>query len=210
MFLLTSSSRLLGWMFFLLTAFIGLAIVVDHYPINELDVMTSKLVQRYHHPLLDSLMLGISFFGELPYSLLLVLLIALSYFLKGYRKVAYFVLSISLSGLLILAVKSFINRPRPTSAYVRLVEENRYESFPSGHVLSYWLFFGFMIFLMQELKEIKPLWRKRIAWISWLLFLSIPISRIYLGAHWVSDTIGGMLLGLFCLLPLCHFYKKGE
>ncbi|RZL41132.1 MAG: phosphatase PAP2 family protein, partial [Pedobacter sp.] len=118
--------------------------------------------------------------------------------------------SILVSGLIILAIKNLINRPRPTAFYVRLVEVNRFQSYPSGHVLSYVLFFGFLIFLMDRLPTIPKATRNVVTYLSAFLMIFIAPSRIYLGAHWFTDTLGGFLLGLICLFPLCYFYLKKE
>lgn len=185
-----------------------LSVLIVQHPIPNLDVKISLWVQQYHSDWLDKLMLGISFFGELPYSLLMVLLISGIFFRLKYKREAYFLLAISLSGLLILGLKNIIDRPRPTAFYVRLVEINRFHSFPSGHVMSYFIFFGFLIVLMYKLPNISPGIKKAVSYIASFLIVSIPISRIYLGAHWFTDTLGGLLLGLLCLLPLCHFYFK--
>jgi len=197
--------------FLLLFAIIGFILLgfwVTINPIPELDLQISLFVQKHHSDVMDKIMLGISLFGELPYSLLMVVLIALLFYLFKYKRESYFILSILSSGLVILGVKSIINRPRPTEFYVRLVEINRFQSFPSGHVMSYFLFFGFMIVLMRHLKSIPRLTRNIISYSSLFFIFTIPFSRIYLGAHWFSDTIGGILLGLICLCPLSYFYLK--
>lgn len=192
----------------LIIAFIALAFFVSANPIPAFDLNISLFVQKYHSDALDKIMLGISLFGELPYSFILVILVALLFYVFKYKREAFFVFSILLSGLVILGVKNIINRPRPTEFYVRLVEINRFRSFPSGHVLSYILFFGFMILLMYQLKTIPLLTRRIISYFSAFFMITISFSRVYLGAHWFSDTLGGLILGLLCLIPLSYFYLK--
>ncbi|WP_316785284.1 phosphatase PAP2 family protein [Pedobacter frigiditerrae] len=194
----------------LIISFILLGNFVSHHPVPLFDHKISLFVQKYHSDTLDKIMLGISIFGELPYSLLLVIIIAGLFHIYKYKRESYYIASILLSGLIILGVKNMVNRPRPTAFYVRLVEINRFHSFPSGHVLSYFLFFGFMIILMRTLKDIPKALRRAVTYFSWFLILTIAFSRIYLGAHWFSDTIGGFILGLICLFPLCYFYFKKE
>lgn len=192
----------------LISSFVLLSIFVVQYPIPTFDQKVSQFVQNYHSDTLDKIMLGISFFGELPWSLLMVLVIAAIFFLFKFKREAYYITSILSSGLIILGIKNIIDRPRPTEFYVRLVEINRFQSFPSGHVLSYVLFFGFMIVLMQSLKTIPIVTRRIVTVISAFYLLTVAFSRIYLGAHWFTDTIGGILLGLACLCVLSHFYLK--
>lgn len=192
----------------LVISFIVLSFLVVKHPVPHLDVQISLLVQKIQSPTLDQIMLAISFFGELPWSLIMVLLVAILFFTAKFRREAYFIASILSSALVILGIKNIINRPRPTEFYVRLVEINRFQSFPSGHVMSYVLFFGFIIILMRNLKTIPQRLKQIITFISLFLMILIPISRVYLGAHWLSDTIGGFILGLICLYPLCYFYFK--
>lgn len=192
----------------LTTSFITLAALLSHYPVLNFDIQVSQFLQKHHSVFLDKLMLSISIFGELPWSLLLVVLIAVIFFILKYRRESYYILSILLSGLVILGVKNIISRPRPTAEYVRLVEVNRFQSFPSGHVMSYLIFFGFMIVLMKTMKGINQQLRNFITYLSGVLIVTIPFSRIYLGAHWFSDILGGFLLGLIYLIVLCFFYLK--
>ncbi|RZJ64797.1 MAG: phosphatase PAP2 family protein [Flavobacterium sp.] len=192
----------------LIIAFIALTAFVIKHPLPEIDFSISKFVQQYHSDTLDKVMLAISFFGELPWSLVMVLVVAGIFFAFKHRREAYFITAILASGLVILGAKHIFNRPRPTELQVRLVEINRFQSFPSGHVTSYILFFGFMIVLMKYMKNLSSTTRKVITYISAFYMITIPISRIYLGAHWFTDVMAGLLLGLICLYPLSFFYLK--
>ena len=59
--------------------------------------------------------------------------------------------------------------------------------YPSGHMLRSVLLFG-AVFL---------LWRNKFARVLLLVALvGMAVSRVYLGVHWASDVIGGVLLGL--------------
>jgi len=206
---MTKKPRLLVSLFiFLILIFIGLSVLIAYNPILQFDINVSLAVQEYQAKWLDYLMLAISLFGELPWSLLSVLAVAAIFYVNKLKRESYFIALVLFSGLVILGIKNIINRPRPTSFYVRLVEVNRFQSYPSGHVLSYVLFFGFLIVLMQNLKTIDKVWRNLITTISVFLVIMIAPSRIYLGAHWFTDTLGGFLLGLICLFPLTYFYLK--
>lgn len=192
----------------LIIAFIALTAFIIQHPLPNIDLAISMFVQKHHSATLDKFMLAISFFGELPWSLVMVLAVAAVFFAAKHRREAYFITAILASGLVILGAKHIFNRPRPTALQVRLVEINRFQSFPSGHVTSYILFFGFMIVLMKYMKHLSTTTRKVITYLSAFYIIAIPISRIYLGAHWFTDVIAGLLLGLICLYPLCYFYLK--
>lgn len=201
-------NTLLSILVLLILSFTTLSVFIAKHPILPFDIKASLLVQKLQSSWMDKVMLAISFFGELPYSLLSVLVVAAIFYWQKFRREAFYISMVLFSGLIILGVKNIINRPRPTTFYVRLVEVNRFQSYPSGHVLSYVLFFGFLIILMRTLKQIPQITRNVITYISAFLVIMIAPSRIYLGAHWLTDTIGGFLLGIICLFPLCYFYFR--
>lgn len=188
--------------------FIILTILVIIFPRSFIDLEFSQEVQEHKNPLLDSAMKLVSWFGYFPGSAIVVLLAALTFFIFRYRKEALYVLLTAASGLISSLVKILVNRPRPAEPLVRIVQKVNQQSFPSGHVLFYIVFFGFLTALMYHLKTISKTIRIPIASISLLLIFTVPFSRIYLGAHWFSDVLGGFLLGMLCLYALCFFYFR--
>ena len=79
-------------------------------------------------------------------------------------------------------------------------------SFPSGHSTSSIVMLGFLAVLLNRLRPSH--WR----WISYVIVSliagSIIISRLYLGAHWLTDVIGGILLGSLCIALGTLFYRR--
>jgi membrane-associated phospholipid phosphatase len=193
----------------LITAgFIVLSVLVATYSSIPVDINISREIQEHQNPFFDKMMYLISTPGYMPESLILVLGTSLLFFLFKYKKVAAYVLATGLTGLISTLVKALVNRPRPSKDIVKILHETTQQSFPSGHVLFYLVFFGFMILLMFQLDKIPKWLRISLGLFSAFLIFSIPFSRIYLGAHWFTDVLGGFLLGLPCLYLLSWQYLR--
>ena len=82
-------------------------------------------------------------------------------------------------------------------------------SFPSGHVTEYTLFFGFCFYLAFTLLK-KGVLRTVLLSICAIMIILIGPSRIWLGAHWASDVLGGYTLALGLLLLVIWAYRKWE
>jgi undecaprenyl-diphosphatase len=105
-------------------------------------------------------------------------------------------------------VKYVVARPRPTLEHVRVSGEWAHESFPSGHVTFYVCFFGFLFFVAFALLPRGSFVRRVALVLTALPVALVGLSRIYLGAHWPSDTLGAYLLsGLWLALSL-HLYRR--
>ncbi len=194
----------------LLLSFILLAIFVSNNPINEFDISISRFVQQYRNANLDQLMIWISAFGNVAVAFVAIVITSLLFYVFKYKREALFIMAISFTGLITLSLKFLFSRPRPTNQYVTLIESYQNHSFPSGHTLSYVVFFGFLIVLMQQLKSIPVYVRIIISLFAYFMFIVGPLSRIYLGAHWFTDIIGGLLIGLLYLILLNYCYKKSK
>ena len=112
-------------------------------------------------------------------------------------------LNLGISVLLNQALKFIIQRPRPTE--FRIINESGY-SFPSGHSMVSAAFYGFLIYLIYKNVKNKYLKWSLITLLS-LVILTIGISRIYLGVHYTSDVIAGLLISISYLIIFIHFAK---
>jgi membrane-associated phospholipid phosphatase len=196
----------------LILGFIILTAVVYFLPTTLIDLNISSRIQSYHNDVLDKFMAFISWFGTMPWSLVTVLCTALVFLLSGYKREAVFTVLTLSSGLLSTVIKLLINRERPGKDVVRIIEITRQQSFPSGHTLFYTIFFGFLIIIMGNLKGLPQIIRISVMTIAGFMILTVPLSRIYLGAHWFTDVLAGAILGILSLFVLGYYYlpKKNE
>ncbi|HEY0900351.1 MAG TPA: phosphatase PAP2 family protein [Sphingobacteriaceae bacterium] len=195
---------------FLLGSFLVLTVLVHSFPVNPHDQEFSEELQEWNHTFLDRIMVGISYPGYFPRSVIMIAATALILFLKRYRREAFFVLLTSVSGLISGGTKLLIRRPRPTEDLVTIVEQADGLSFPSGHVTLYVIFFGFVALLSLRLKRFPRKLRFFILALSLFMILSIPLSRTYLGAHWFTDVLGGFIIGTTFLIILIILYLGKE
>ena len=193
--------------------FIGftlLSVFVILVPPSYLDLHVSEEIQERSGKLTDFSMQAVSWFGNFPVSAIMILVTALLFYLFRYKRESLFVLLTSLSGIISTLLKMLINRPRPTSDVVTIIEIAKRQSFPSGHTLFYIVFFGFLIIAMGNCRSIPFYCRITVAAVSSLIIFLVPFSRIYLGAHWFTDVLGGFISGIFCLIILGYFYLFGK
>ena len=96
------------------------------------------------------------------------------------------------AGAAALVIKEVIQRARPTRMYQAYAETGF--SFPSGHATLAAAFYGFLIYLLWRM---MPAGFARTASVSALALLIalISFSRLYLGVHYLTDVVGGLLLG---------------
>jgi undecaprenyl-diphosphatase len=190
--------------------FIALSIFVLFTKPEYLDIHISEEIQEEQTPILNKIMVVLSSLGRLPISLTMVLGTALLFLISGYKKEAILMLSTLLSGALGIAIKTIINRPRPSRDFVIIMEDTKFQSFPSGHVLFYTVFFGSLILIILHLKKIQT--KAKIILISLCLAIIFfgAVSRVYLGAHWFTDVFGGFILGIICVMIMGHYYLKND
>lgn len=99
-------------------------------------------------------------------------------------------------------MKLFLHRTRPDTLYVTKMRFKSY-SFPSGHAFGGLLIYGLLEdFAFSHLES--PYNYLSLGLIS-LMVLGVGISRIYLGAHYPTDVIGGWVFGGLCLILIIKF-----
>lgn len=101
-------------------------------------------------------------------------------------------------------IKIIVCRERPD--VLKLVEETTY-SFPSGHTMAATMLYGILIYYVYNSKLNKYIKILLITLLS-LLIILIMISRIYLGAHYVTDVVAGLFLSAFLVIIMVNICKK--
>jgi membrane-associated phospholipid phosphatase len=91
-------------------------------------------------------------------------------------------------------LKVSIARHRPTADVVQILAPSQGFSYPSGHAVFY-TWFAFMLAAALA-PRLRPPWRYALWLAALLLALIACLGRVWAGAHWPSDVVGGFLLGL--------------
>ncbi|MFE1765007.1 phosphatase PAP2 family protein [Streptomyces angustmyceticus] len=112
---------------------------------------------------------------------------------RGERRLALWVAATALLGTgLQQAVKAVVGRDRPV--WPDPVAFAHYTAFPSGHALSA-LVAGALVLWLLRRTGARPLWRWTARTAVVLSVAGVGFTRVYLGVHWLSDVVGGWLLG---------------
>ena len=101
-------------------------------------------------------------------------------------------------------LKMIFARTRPID--INLIEETGY-SFPSGHSLTVFAFYGFIIYLIYVSNIAKKSKAIYITLFS-IIILVVGISRIYLGVHFFTDVLGAFSFALSFLIVYTHLIGK--
>jgi len=200
------NKRLLAIYALVVVSIIGLIFFVEYHPISDFDLHMTQEIQEQRAWDLTFSMKFISVFGDNVVAPVSVIIASLFFFLTYRRREAYFTLAVILPDLFNILIKIVIHRPRPTLENAKIFLSFNQSSFPSGHVVHYVVFFGFLLTVMIVNKNIPLFWKIFIGFLSAFLIITVSISRIYLGAHWATDVIGGYLFGFAYLGILLKYY----
>ena len=169
------------------------------------NVASTLAVQSISFPGLQEFMRLVSGFGNAP-KVVLITVIALMACNK--RREAFFVTLSGLGGWFIaMQLKQLFASPRPTADVVNVFYQWPTGSFPSGHLVFYVCYFGFLYFIAREKLPAKSIFRPLVLVTLVLLIALVGLSRLYLGEHWLSDLPGSYLLGAFWLYVCLKLYR---
>lgn len=207
-----SSVYLLGGLLVVLLALATFAAIVislkGNGTVTKLDHEISSRLEESGkaEPMVVDVLLAVTHLGDFPFLATLSSLIALGLAAVAMRRRPYWPLLLGWAlatiggGEINYYLKLCFERQRPNFV-APLVHENSF-SFPSGHSMGSMIIYGMLAYLLVV--TLPNRLSRMVVIAGWItLVLAIGFSRVYLGAHWPSDVIGGYTVGsvwlLFCI-----------
>lgn len=185
------------------TLFLELSEELSGTLLGHVERAVMQFVATDREPGETALMLAVSLLGSVGFFALLSTALAFLFLRRGMPLTSLMILIVTAgSGLLSLGLKVAYNRPRPE---ISPLVSAGFASFPSGHSLSSVAIYGFLAYLIS--REVRWYWRP-VVWIAYVtLAVMISASRVYLGVHWPTDVIGGILAGTVWLVTCILGYE---
>ena len=169
-----------------------LAFVAIKFPNNDIDRIIADLIEIKSLATLAKIISLV--FNDKLLLLIMILLSAFLVWIKELKKAVFIFFSAGFGGFFLAAFKYSIQRVRP------LPELHHGFSFPSGHSTFVALFFLALLFVINK-KEILTV-------IATFAIIAVPISRMILGAHCISDVTAGLLLGSIIVDFMKVYYEN--
>lgn len=184
--------------------FVNFADHVNSGSTQAFDDTVLRWISEQRTPILDRVMLEITFLGTGTVVMMVVTISGMFLWLTNHRYSALLLLISSAGGILLNnLLKAGFSRPRP-----QVVEWGTTvvsSSFPSGHAMSAAVVYGTVAYLAARLQS-RRLHRTTTLLLAGVLIILISISRLYLGVHYPSDVTAGVIIGLawagFCMATL--------
>lgn len=171
---------------------------------QQFDVAVLQWIGARHTPFLTSLMTEITPLGTGAVVLVMIGVTTAFLWHTEHKHSARLLLASTAGSILLNNVlKLWFNRPRPT---VFAWETHAVSSsFPSGHAMSATVVYGTVAYLLARLQ--KHRWARAITLtLAVVMIALICATRLYLGVHYPSDVLGGIVVGLawagFCMATL--------
>ena len=134
-------------------------------------------------------------------AIIIITLILIFLLNTNHQRIFVIINTLISAGIIILSKNIFL-RERPLIGSEILSSY----SFPSGHSLIATTYYGFLIYLLRRSKCKEEYKVIGTTFLTTLIVL-ICLSRLILNVHYLTDVVGGVILGLVILLVLIYFFE---
>ncbi len=169
----------------------------------RLDSSTYHLLQGLRTPWADQFLIIVSQLGDGRIHIALMIIVsAWLLWRKHWLAAGHWLAAVGFGATAAWGLKQSLQLPRPGIMF----EGAMAYGFPSAHVLLAVCSFGFLAVLIAQ--QISPAKRWRVYATAWIIISLIAFSRLYLGAHWLSDVLGGLIIGLIWVSALGLAFRR--
>lgn len=188
-----------------LVTLVALSLMAHYLTPVGWNVAATRALQSLNMPGLHELMRLISGFGNAPKIIAITVIVLLACNKVGE---AFWLTFSGLGGWFVaMQLKHLFANPRPTADVVDVFHKWNNGSFPSGHLVFYICFFGFLLFIAREQLARGSMIRRAVLAFAATLILLVGFSRVFLGEHWLSDLPGSYVLGALWLALSLKLYR---
>ena len=205
---LTSNEKKIAFFYAFVIFFLILFLGFVHFFWSTFDAQIISLIRQDRGIIFSALMAFISWWGMNAMMILPVFVASAIFFIASYRREALFTLSVFIADSINIILKLLINRSRPQEMVV--YPKFQQGSFPSGHVVHYVVFFGFILTVILVSPQIPKTLRWAIGLLCVFLIGGVSIARIYMGTHWPTDILVAYIIGFTLLAAVILQYLKGS
>lgn len=200
--------RLFWASFALLGVALFLALLTFAMPLLPGELALTRAAQTITTPAAEWVADAASFLGFSPWNAIFIGIVCVAVgWSLGWKHGAFLTVLTLAQGAANAGMRLTIARPRPSPELVKVFDKIGHTSFPSGHVMLYTVFFGFVAFLAWVWMR-PSIWRTLVIWGSAILIVLNGPARLYLGAHWWADIVSAYLFGAIFLAYGIEFYLK--
>ena len=135
--------------------------------------------------------------------IIIIITLVLIFLLNTNYKRLFVLINTLVSAAVILVSKNIFLRERP---FIGQELIGTY-SYPSGHSLIATTYYGFLIYLVNK-SNFKDTTKKILTVFLAMIIVLVSLSRVVLGVHYLTDVLGGVILGFFFLFLIIYSYEK--
>lgn len=201
------SQRLSGVLLLLITLallFCGVVyLALRSDTLARMDNEVFNALQTWREPWADQVMVALTQLGSLyTIGALFAAVGAVLLWRRHWRAAWYWLAAHGFAVAVPLALKQILHLPRPLDLYTGVSAYG----FPSAHATMSMVSYGLLAWLAAQ--GTGKTWRWTVYGAAGLIIMLVVVSRLYLGAHWLSDVLGGLTLGLFWVTLLTVSYRR--